>query len=130
MDSPTPAVDQPRVPAVAGMSQAERIGRVADWMLAGLRPSALAAEWTRAGWGELKPRDVSRILDQAQRLIEADARIRPTAEEAMQFVRLRDLYTRALEIQDHKTALRIHREIGIALARARAAQDLTNLDAE
>lgn len=128
MDSPTPAVDQAAPPAVAGMTEAERIGHVADWILAGLRSSALAAEWKRAGWGDLAPDDVPRLLAQAHALIAADAAILPAVEEAKQLVRLSNLYASALETQDYKTALRIHRELTNAIARAKAAADLADLD--
>lgn len=129
MDSPTPAVEtspSPPTPAVAGMSLAERIGHVADWILAGMRASALASEWARAGWGNLEPGEVRNILAAAQNLIRADAEIRPALEEQKQFVRLNNLYASALEIQDHKTALRVHREITIAIAKAKAAADLAD----
>lgn len=113
---------------VRTFTRAEKIGKVADWILAGLRLSQLAEEWNRAGWGEITHHEVMEITTAAHEIIEADARIDPARETAKAIGRLNDLYARALEIQDFKTALRIQKQLDSTLAKASAARALADDD--
>lgn len=119
MASPTPADEPPALPAPEKpLTRAERVGKVADWIVSGLRPSQLAAEWRRAGWGDLDTAGVVAVFEEAHQIIRLDARILPDVEAAKAKARLEDLYARSLEIQDAKTCLRIQGQIDALVARS------------
>ncbi len=118
MDSVTP-----ETPARI-LTRAERIGLLAEWIVAGLRASQVAAEWRRAGWGDLSPAEAIEVTAEAHRLIQLDAAAGVAVERAKAIARYQDLIARANEIQDYKVALRAQSDLLKTVAAMDAAARL------
>jgi hypothetical protein len=119
--------EQPPIPAeprTRTFSKAEKIGLLAEWIIAGLRTSQIATEWAKAGWGDLDPAEVLEVAAEAHRLINLDATSGAEIERAKAVARYQDLIARANEIQDYKTVLRAQTELLRVVAAAEAAQAL------
>lgn len=107
--TPTKTVQAPE-------TRAEAVARVAEWIIAGMRPSQIPAQTKKEGW-ELSPAETLTALDEAHELLALDTEVDLAKEDAKSVARFNLLYTRSLAIQDYKTALSAQVELAKTVAR-------------
>lgn len=112
MSCSTPKTDAQIPPT----SRAEAVSRVAEWIIAGIRPSQVTTQAARGDW-TLGHAEALDLLDDAYALIEGDAEIDVDRENAKAVARFNLLYTKSLAIQDYKTALTAQQELGRLVAK-------------
>lgn len=97
-------------------ADSEKVALCAEWLLAGMRPSQVAAQAEKSGW-TLNAGEIIDLIDAAGDQLSRDAVIDPAAEDAKAINRLNALYTRSFSIQDYKTCLSIQKEITALVAK-------------
>lgn len=98
------------------MPEQEHVAKIADWILAGMRPSQIPTQAGKEQW-TIAEDELLDAIGAAYELLACDASIDVTREFAKSVNRLNFLYTRAIAIQDYKTALSIQKELNAFIAR-------------
>jgi hypothetical protein len=88
----------------------DKAAKLAEMILAGMRPSQARAEADREGWTVTDEELAGLLIDAQARIIE-DARHRFDLELAKAIDRLNTLYARSMQIQDYKACLAIQKEL-------------------
>ena len=96
---------------------AGRVAAVAEWILAGMRPSQIPAQAAKVAW-ETRPGELPKLVADAQALILADGEVEPELERAKGIVRLNMLIARSIGIQDFKGAASIQSQLDKSIAAA------------
>jgi len=118
---------RPDAAAPATMPEASRVGIVAEWFVAGMRPSQVPGQAEKAGWA-IGAVELGDLIDHAYRLIRADARVVAELERAKSIARYNAMYARSLAIQDFKACLAVQKQLDVAIARAEVAASMEEPD--
>lgn len=92
-----------------------QIALIADWILAGMRPSKIPVQ-ARSKWA-ITDDELLDAIGSAYEMLACDASINLHREFAKSVNRMNFLYTRAIAIQDYKTALSIQKELNAFISR-------------
>lgn len=92
------------------------VRKVADWILAGIRPSQVPEQLAKVGAVVIEG-DVSALLDSALALVMAEATFDLRGELAKAKARYELLFQRALAVQDYGTAFQVQKQIDALVIR-------------